>query len=362
MRFTVRPTSPVTGPVTGPVRGTLLAAAVASMLAGSAIAQTKTLYIGMNGGSMERTYTQHAFPAFEKQYGVRVVVVPGTSSDILAKARAHKERPQMHLMFLDDGVMVRAIGMGLCERQRPNPHLNDIHPAARFRDDLASGVSLTMTGLAYNTKMFADKGWAAPASWMDLADPKYKGRVVFQSLPSSTFGLHGFMMFNRIQGGNDKNVEPGFKAWGHTIGPNVLEYIANSAKISEMVQTGEAALFPLTPTAVVALKLKGIPVEYAQPKEGAVMLLTAQCVIAKNSEPELAQKLAEFLLGPQAQANALQFGAQIPTNPKVAASGESAALVARFNQWMGNAVTVDWDSINASRPAWNVRWNKTIER
>src|SRR6218665_457842 len=148
MRLSVPPTrpvtSPATGPVTGPVRGKLLAAAVASMLAGSAVGQTKTLYIGMNGGLMERTYTQHAFPAFEKQYGGRGAVVPGTSSDILAKARAHKERPQMHLMFLDDGIMVRAIGIGLCERQRPNPHVNDIHPAARLRAGLASGAALTM--------------------------------------------------------------------------------------------------------------------------------------------------------------------------------------------------------------------------
>ena len=127
---------------------------------------------------------------------------------------------------------------------------------------------------------------------MDLADPKYKGKVVFQSLSSSSFGLHGFLMFNRIQGGNDKNVEPGFKAWADTIGPNVLEYIPSSAKISEMVQTGEAAIFPLTPTAVAALKDKGIPVEYAQPKEGSVVLMVGQCVIANNSEPELAQKLA----------------------------------------------------------------------
>ena len=267
----------------------------ASLLCGSAFAQNKTLYIGMNGGTMERAYTQYVFPAFEKLYGVKVVVVPGTSSDILAKVQANKDRPQMHVMFLDDGVMMRAIGMGLCEKQKPNPSLAQIYPAARIKDDMASGVTLGMTGLAYNSKMFKEKGWAAPTSWMDLADPKYKGKVVFQSMPSSSFGLHGFLMFNRIQGGNDKNVEPGFKAWPNTIGPNVLEYIPSSAKLSEMVQTNEAALFPLTPTAVASLKEKGIPVEYAQPKEGSVVLMVAQCVIAKNSEPEMSQKLAEFL-------------------------------------------------------------------
>ena len=38
-------------------------------------------------------------------------------------------------------------------------------------------AGLRMTGLAYNKKMFAEKGWAAPTSWMDLADPKFKGKV-----------------------------------------------------------------------------------------------------------------------------------------------------------------------------------------
>ncbi|WP_027729785.1 ABC transporter substrate-binding protein [Variovorax paradoxus] len=344
-------------------RTVLGAAAVAALAAGGAAgAQTKTLYIGMNGGTMEKAYTQYVFPAFEKLYGAKVVVVPGTSSDILAKAQANKDRPQMHVMFLDDGIMVRAIGMGLCQKQRPNPSLAEIYPAARFKDDMASGVSLGMTGLAYNAKMFKEKGWAPPTSWMDLADPKYKGKVVFQSMSSSSFGLHGFLMFNRIQGGNDKNVEPGFKAWPTTIGPNVLEYIPSSAKLSEMVQTGEAAIFPLTPTAVAALKTKGIPVEYAPPKEGAVVLMVGQCVIANNSEPELSQKLAEFLLSPLAQANVLQYGAQIPTNPKAPAVGDGVAQVADINKWMKTAVTIDWDSINANRPAWNARWNKTIEK
>lgn len=346
-----------------PSRGLLaVAAAVTLAASGASHAQTKTIYIGMNGGTMEKAYTQYVFPAFEKANNVKVVVVPGTSSDILAKAQANKDKPQMHVMFLDDGIMVRAIGMGLCQKQRPSAALNEIFPAARFKDDMASGVSLGMTGLAYNTKMFKEKGWAAPTSWMDLADPKFKGKVVFQSVSSSSFGLHGFLMFNRIQGGTDKNVEPGFKAWPTMVGPNVLEYIPSSAKLSEMVQTGEAAIFPLTPTSVAALKVKGIPVEYAQPKEGSVVLMVGQCVIANNSEPELAQKLTEFLLSPLAQANVLQFGAQIPTNPKAPAVGDGVKQVADITHWMKNAVTLDWDSVNANRPAWNARWNKTIER
>lgn len=339
-----------------------LAVAAASLSTGLAAAETKTLYVGMNGGTMEKAYTGYVFGAFEKANNVKVVVVPGTSSDILAKVQANKDNPQMHLMFLDDGIMYRAIGMGLCEKMQPSPSLNDLFPAARFKGDMAAGVNIGMTGIAYNKKMFAEKGWAAPTSWMDMADPKFKGKVVFQSLSSSTFGLHGFLLFNRIQGGTDKNVEPGFKAWPTTIGPNVLEYIASSAKIAEMVQTGEAAMFPLTPTAVGVLKEKGLPVEYVQPKEGSAVLTTGECVIAKNSEPALAHKLAQYLLSPEAQAAALEHGDMIPANQKTKATGTGAALVNQMSEYMKTAITVDWNAINENRPAWNARWNKTVER
>ena len=344
-------------------RHVLLGAVATASLATAAHAQTKTLYIGMNGGNFEKTFTQNVLPDFEKANNVKVVVVPGTSSDILAKATAAKDNPQMHVMFLDDGVMVRAIGAGLCQKIAESPVLADLAPGARMKGDMAVGIDLGMTGLAYNKKMFDEKGWAPPTSWMDLADPKYKEKVVFQSASASSFGLHAFLMFNRIQGGSEKDVEPGFSKFRSTIGPNVLEFIPSSAKISEMVQTGDAAIFPLTPTAVAALQEKSIPVEYAQPKEGSVVLMVAECVIANNSEPELSQKLAAYLLSPEAQSKALQSGNIVPSNTKAkAATPEAEAKLAKFHGYMKNAIALDWDAINEKRPEWNSRWNKMIER
>lgn len=341
--------------------GTVAALALAA--AGSALAQSKTLYVGMNGGNFERTYTQGVFPDFEKANDVKIVVVPGTSADILAKATAAKDKPQMHVMFLDDGVMVRAVGAGLCEKLKPGPELGQLAPGSIMKDGMAAGIDMGMTGLAYNKKMFDEKGWAAPTSWMDLADPKYKDKVVFQSASASSFGLHAFLMFNRIQGGNEGNVEPGFSKFRDTIGKNVIEFIPNSAKISEMVQTGDAALFPLTPTAVNTLKDKGIPVEYAQPKEGSVVLMVAECVIANNSEPELSQKLAAYLLSAEAQSKAMAAGNGVPSNTAAKAPNPDAqARLDAFNGYMKTAVVLDWDQINAKRPEWNSRWNKMIER
>ncbi|WP_448724723.1 ABC transporter substrate-binding protein [Pseudomonas farris] len=332
-----------------------------AMLTVSQAQAEPTLYLGMNGGTMERLYADKVLPAFEKANNVKVVIVPGTSADILAKVQASKGNPQMHVMFLDDGIMYRAIAMGLCDKLQDSPPLAQIPAKGRIKDQ-AVAVSLGVTGLAYNTRLFKEKGWNAPTSWMDMADPRFKDKLVFQSMASSTFGLHGFLMFNRIQGGSETDVEPGFKAWPNTVGRNVLEYIPSSAKISEMLQTDEAALFPLTPTQVTALKLKGMPVEYAQPKEGSVVLNVAECAIANNTQPELAQKLAAFLLTPEAQAAALEDGDQIPSNPNTPTTDKTRGQVEAMKQYLTTAIAIDWDQVNEQRPAWNARWNRSIER
>nr|WP_198982717.1 ABC transporter substrate-binding protein [Herbaspirillum sp. ASV7] len=325
-------------------------------------AQTKTIYVGMNGGTMEKNYTASIFPDFEKANNVKVVVVPGTSSDIIAKMQAQKDKPQMHVAFLDDGIMYRAINMSLCEKIKDAAVLKDVYPFARLANDQAVAIEMGVLGIGYNKKLFAEKGWPAPTSWMDFADPKYKQKVVFQSISASTFGLYGFMMFNRLVGGTDKNVDPGFKKWGSSIGPNVVEYLSSSAKISEMVQTNEAAIFPLTVTGIANLKDKGIPAEFATPKEGGVLLMTGACPIKGNSEPELSQKLLEYLLTPAVQAKSMALANSIPVNRNVPLSEAAQAKLGKSEVLTKNLNTVDWDVVNEKRSEWNNRWNRMIEQ
>ncbi|KLU26051.1 spermidine/putrescine ABC transporter substrate-binding protein [Caballeronia mineralivorans PML1(12)] len=339
-----------------------IAALCAAALSTPAQAQSKTIYIGMNGGAMEKAYTSEVLPEFEKTNDVKVVVVPGTSSDILAKLLANKAKPQIHVVFLDDGVMARAVSMGVCQKLDDSPELKQLYPFARMKDDMGAGVQLGMTGIAYNTKLFTANHWAPPTSWLDFADPKYKDKVVFQSASSSTFGLHGFLMINRLEGGSEKNVEPGFTKWQSTVGKNVIEYIPNSAKISEMVQTGQAGLFPLTPTAVGDLQAKGIPVAYVNPKEGPVLLLVDECVVANNPDPVLAQKLAAFMISASAQSKAAVAGRQIPTNRQAKMPDSMQQQLGNLDELVKKVNVVDWDVINANRPQWDARWNRQIER
>jgi putative spermidine/putrescine transport system substrate-binding protein len=93
------------------------------------------------------------------------------------------------------------------------------------------------------------------------------------------------------------------------------------------------------------------------------VLTVSECVIANNSEPELSQKLAQYLLSAEAQAKALDKGNIVPSNVKTHAgtAGGEEKLTA-FQTYMSNARVVDWDAINKNRPEWNNRWNRKIER
>ncbi|WP_447917141.1 extracellular solute-binding protein [Achromobacter aegrifaciens] len=340
----------------------LLGVALAALLSAGAAAQQTTLHVGMNGGDMARAFTQYVFPDFERAHNVRIVVEPGMSTEVLARAQAEKDKPRLHLMFLDDGIMARAISMGLCAQLNDDPVLKELYPTALKKDRMAAGIDIGMTGLGYDTKLFAQRGWAPPTSWMDLADPKYRGQVVVQSASSSTFGLHAFLMVNRILGGDDRNTAPGFAQWPAMIGPNVREYIPDSARLADMVQADEAALFPWTPTAITRLKKRGVHVEYAQPKEGSMILMVGECVVAGNSEPALSQQLALYLLSAQAQAKALEMGGHFPSNRNVLAPADHAEALQRFQVYMSNARIPNWDQINEFGPAFNARWNREIGR
>ena len=92
------------------------------------------------------------------------------------------------------------------------------------------------------------------------------------------------------------------------------------------------------------------------------MLNQAECVVANNDQPELAQKLAAYLLTPAAQAPALEEGDQIPSNPTTPTTERTRGQVEAMQQYQQSAVEVNWDEVNQQRPQWNARWSRSIER
>lgn len=341
--------------------GTLTAVGIAALTwtLTSAAAEQKTLYVAGYGGSFEKTIREEVIPAFEKANDVKVEYVAGNSTDTLAKLQAQKGNQQIDVAIVDDGPMYQAIELGFCGKVEGVPSA-DLYDAARFAGDRAVATSLVATGLMYNAKAFAEKGWAPPTSWKDLEDAKYKGMIVIPPI-NNTYGLHALLMHAKLGGGGEKAIDVGFAIFKEKINPNVLAYEPSPGKMTELFQSGQAVLAVWGSGRVQALANTGFPVEFVYPKEGAVTLLTTACPIAKPSASPLASAFVRALLDPKLQLLMLKEYGYGPVLKSVAVPPELVKM-APVGDRAAALYTPDWATINAHREEWTKRWNREIER
>jgi hypothetical protein len=151
-------------------------------------AAEKELLFGGFGGTSPRAMQTYVVRAFEKKFGVHVTYVAGTSTEMLAKVRAQGGQPQIDIIWMTETTHDQASAAGVSEKLDPKIVTNpaDLTPSARMPGDAGVGMGMQALAIEYNTKVFQQRGWAAPTSWSDLWDPKFKGHVVAYNVRSAT--------------------------------------------------------------------------------------------------------------------------------------------------------------------------------
>ena len=337
------------------------ALAVIALLGGSAAAQQKTLYIAAYGGSFEQIMRKEVFPPFEKKYGVTLEYVAGNSTDNLARLQAQKGNQQIDVAILDDGPMYQAVTLGFCAPLAKAPVYDELYDLAKVPSGKAVMIGMNGTGIMYNKKVFDENKWPAPTSWKDLEDPKFKQKLVIPPL-NNTYGLHALIAFAELDGGSEKNIEPGFKAFKDKVGPNVLVYEPSPGKMTELFQSGQAVVAIWGSGRAKALADTGFPAAFTYPKEGGIALGVAACPVTGGGNKPEAQTFLQYLLSPEAQV-ALAEGAGLgPVNKKAVLPADKQAGIPYGPEQMGKLKVIDWDTVNQNREEWNRRWTREIER
>jgi putative spermidine/putrescine transport system substrate-binding protein len=169
-------------------------------------------------------------------------------------------------------------------------------------------------------------------------------------------------MTARLRGGGESNIDPGFDAFVKEVAPNVLTFEPSSGKLSELFQTGEAALAVWGSGRLKSLNDTGFPGGFVYPKEGAVALMVGTCPVVDSDVPDLAQSLIQYLLNPEVQAQIAEAKAWGPTNMKASLSEELGASLPYGPEKIGALIAVDWDTINPARADWTKRWTREVEQ
>jgi putative spermidine/putrescine transport system substrate-binding protein len=341
------------------MRALLSTAAALALTAGVVQAEEKTVYLAAYGGSTETLFKDVIIPKWQEKTGAKVVYVSGNSTDTLAKLRAQEGAQEIDIAFIDDGPMTQAINFGYCDTVDPAT-FDGLYDAARMPDNKAVGIGIVATGLAYNKDLFAEKGWAAPTSWADLADPKYKGMIAIPPITNG-YGLHALIMAAKLNGGGESNIEPGFQMFEDKIGDNVLVYEPSSGKMSELFQNGEIALSVWGSGRLKSLADTGFPGAFAYPDEGAVNLLIAACSVVDSDVPELAQDFLKFMVSPEMQRYFAVEKGWGPVHKDTELSDEEIGALPVGPGRVDKLVNIDYTTVNKERGAWTQQWTRRIE-
>lgn len=323
-------------------------------------AADSTMYVAGFGGDVEKAFRDKIIPPFEAKTGVKVVYVSGNSTDTLAKLQAQKGRQSISVAIIDDAPMSLAIQAGLCAKVEDGPNSANVYPSAKRANGEAIGLGYGATGLVYNTQAFAKNGWPAPTSWKDLEDKRYAGKIVIPPITNG-FGLLALVMEARLNGGGENNIDPGFLKM-KSIAPSVLDWEPSPGKMSELLQTGDAALGVWGNGRVRAMVAQGAPVKFVYPKEGALMILSEVCPVQGAPLQQQAQSFIQYLLSPDVQAIFTQATGLGPVNKDTKLPPAVAADVVYGPENVQKLIRTDINVINANRMAWTGRWNREVEK
>ena len=211
----------------------LLATTIASLAAGQARA-ADNLVAATFGGTWGEVQKQVLAPYFTKRTGATVSLAVMLATEQIAKLTAAKGgTPPFDVAILDEGPALEAIDAGLVAKYDPakSPAYAGLLP--QFQGEYGPAVTMQAIGIAYNPKTVK----TPPTTWDDLWRPEYKGRVGITSL-ASTLGLAFLLDVNRLAGGTESNMAPGF-AKLRTLLPNLAAVSANFGSHGALFQQGE---------------------------------------------------------------------------------------------------------------------------
>jgi putative spermidine/putrescine transport system substrate-binding protein len=226
-------------------------------------------------------------------------------------------------------------------------------------NDMGISFGLAVYGLYYNTKAFADNKWAPPTGWMDLFRPELRGKVSVHNIANAN-GLYLLLALNKIAGGTEANVDPGFAKLKELV-PSVVTF-DKFGETPTLIQQGQTVIGTWNIDRVANLAATGVPVQFLSPKEVAWGQKAVVTIVKGRPSGDLAHSWVDMMLSAEEQVNTAKFIFYGPVNRMAKLDPETAKSVVYGPEAMTRLTVANWEVINAKRSEWTERWNKEIER
>src|SRR5712675_547326 len=315
-------------------------------------AQAKELVVGGAAGFapwMNGTVSQ----VFEAKYKTKIVYEGTRSLVNLEKMQKNKDKQYLSVVMMDDPVMILAVQEGLLEKltSASVPNLAKLRPGTVHMEGMWANYLQPWQGIAYNTKSLP----AGVATWADMYDPKFKGRLVIPSL-QNTEGLANLVMAAALETGKpiDKaqyDIDAGFKKI-KTLKPNLLTIYTQIPQALNLLQQGEGWAIPSMFSSNVIPKEKETPMKMSAPKEGIFVGPAGVCLVKGGPNKEMALAVIDMLLSAEMQDKLQPETFAFPSNTAAKPPSGIAADVKVHN--------LDWEFVAKERGEWVKRWDRDM--
>ncbi|MGI4902222.1 MAG: ABC transporter substrate-binding protein [Janthinobacterium lividum] len=319
-----------------------------SQAADSIPAKPTQLVMNVYAGVYEACVRQTVLPRFETDSGIKLVLV--TNAPPLAKLQAEGDAPEIDVMLGGAVDVLAASNQGLLTPlTTANVRgANDILPALQkvgyvSGKPMAIPIAFNALGLAYD----ASQWQTPPTSWFDLVSPKTPGRIAVRQ-PDLENTVGWLAMIARSQNGKWptelSDYAPALQLVKANLRPRLAVLVQNSGAFAAAFSNEHVSLaVGMDSLTANVAKKTGLPIQFAVPKEGAILTPTL-AAITRTPNSYWAARLIETMLDPAVQSQFYQCGQYRPSNAKATTtqnSNSSASASAKD----ASVVAVPWEKV-----------------
>jgi ABC-type Fe3+ transport system substrate-binding protein len=285
-------------------------------------------------------FARPAAEAFEKKYGIRVDVIRADSNEVALRILNEARAGQVLADAFDGTAAVASLKKSdLVLRWTPDS-AKRLSPDAVDKDGYWVGTNLYVLTPGFNTDL-VPKG-TEPKTYADLLDPKWKGKIVWNTAPAPS-AAGGFIGLVLTDMGEDK----GMAYLRDLAKQNIAGLQVAARQVLDQVIAGEypLALNIFNNHAVISAA-KGAPAAWV-PMNPAMAVLSVISVSKDAPHPTAGKLLVDFLVSEEGQ-KLYRDAEYMPIDPAVAPRDPAM----RPDGKKFKAVTFTPEQIEANMPKW----------
>jgi len=249
---------------------------------------------------------------FNKAYpNVKVTMLTGNNGALAAKLLEERNNPQADVLINSDLLTMESLAAEGIFAPNDSPTVKAVPEAYRADDGAWVALTLRPRVIMYNTTMLAPD--ELPKSVMDLADPKWKGKV------GSANSTNGAMMAQLVAMRHLLG-EAQTEAFIKGLVANETQFFGGHTEVRKAVGAGEFPLGLVNHYYYHLSKAEGAPVGIIYPDQDGIGLIvnsTNAGIVKGSKNPELARLFVDFMLSPAGQKVYAEKNFEYPIVPGV---------------------------------------------